>query len=112
MPRWSKKGRVAEPSNEPMFEEGSGNVFIDLGFPEDEAVNMVARLELMLQIEKIIKARGWTQEEAARVLGIRQPRVSELMTRCMEKFTVDMLMKLLDRLGKKVSLTVEDKVVA
>jgi predicted XRE-type DNA-binding protein len=44
-----------------------------------EAVNIVARLQLMMQIENIIKERGWTQEQAAKILGLRQPRVSELM---------------------------------
>jgi predicted XRE-type DNA-binding protein len=95
--------------NETMFEESSGNVFIDLGYPEAEAVNIVARLQLMMQIEGIIKERGWTQEQAAKILGLRQPRVSELMSSRSEKFTVDMLMKLFDRLGKQVVLTVKDK---
>ena len=95
--------------NEKMFEESSGNVFVDLGYPEAEAVNIVARLQLMMQIEGIIKERGWTQEQAAKILGLRQPRVSELMSSRSEKFTVDMLMKLFDRLGKQVVLTVKDK---
>jgi predicted XRE-type DNA-binding protein len=92
-----------------MFEESSGNVFVDLGYPEAEAINIVARLQLMMQIEGIIKEHGWTQEQAAKILGLRQPRVSELMSSRSEKFTIDMLMKLLNRLGKQVVLTVEDK---
>ena len=87
-------------------------MFVDLGFPEHEAINIVARLELMYEIEKIITKHGWTQQEAAKLLGISQPRVCELLKSNTEKFTVDMLMKLLNRLGKKVSLTVEDKDVA
>lgn len=105
MPR-SKK---AERKSKPAFEEGSGNVFIDLGFPEHEAINIVARLKLMMQIESIIKEQGWTQQEAANILGIGQSRVSELMTSRSEKFTVDMLMKLLDRLGRRVEFTVKAK---
>ncbi len=107
MPRSSNKEQDA--GNEPKIEESSGNVFVDLGYPEAEAINIVARLQLMMQIEGIIKERGWTQEQAAKVLGLRQPRVSELMSSRSEKFTVDMLMKLLNRLGKQVVLTVEDK---
>lgn len=105
MPRCKK----AERDSRPAFEEGSGNVFIDLGFPEHEAVNIVARLKLMMQIESIIKEEGWTRQEAAHVLGIRQAQVSELMTSRPEKFTVDMLMELLDRLGRQVELTVKAK---
>jgi predicted XRE-type DNA-binding protein len=67
----------------------------------------VARLQLMMQIE--CKERCWTQEQAAKILGLRQPRVSELMNSRSEKFTIDILMKLFNRLGKQVVLTVQDK---
>ena len=105
MPRY-KKG---ERNSKPAFEEGSGNVFTDLGFPEHEATNIVARLKLMMQIESIIKEQGWTEHEAANILGIRQSRVSELMNSRSEKFTVDLLMKLLDRLGRRVEFTLKAK---
>ena len=105
MPR-SKK---AERDSKPAFEEGSGNVFIDLGFPEHEAVNIVARLKLMMQIESIIQEEGWTRQDAAHVLGIRQSQVSDLLHSRSGKFTVDMLMELLDRLGRRVELTVKAK---
>ena len=105
MPRCKK----AERNGKPAFEEGSGNVFIDLGFPEHEAINIVARLKLMMQIESIIKEEGWTRQEAAHVLGIRQSQVSELLRSRSENFTVDMLMELLDRLGRRVELTVKAK---
>jgi predicted XRE-type DNA-binding protein len=107
MPRCNNKEPKA--GNQVMFEESSGNVFVDLGNSEAKAINIVARLQLMMQIEDIVKERGLTQEQAAKILGLRQPRVSELMSSRSEKFTVDMLMKLLDRLGKQVVLTVEDK---
>ncbi len=105
MPR-SKK---VERNSKPAFEEGSGNVFIDLGFPEHEAINIVARLKLMVQIESIIEEQGWSRQEAAKILGIRPSRVSELMTSRSEKFTVDMLMKLLYRMGRRVGFTVKAK---
>lgn len=96
-------------TNEPLFERGCGNVFVDLGFPESEAINIVARLELMAKIEDIIKQQGLTQQEAAQILGLRQPRVSELMNSRSDKFTIDMLMKLLDRLGRRVEFVVTPK---
>lgn len=89
--------------------KGDGNIFIDLGYPEAEAINIVARLQLMLKIEKIIRHKNWTQKEAAQVLGLSQSRVSELMTSHFEKFTLDKLMILLDKLGKRVVFTVRDK---
>ncbi|OFW42359.1 MAG: hypothetical protein A3J28_10265 [Acidobacteria bacterium RIFCSPLOWO2_12_FULL_60_22] len=103
------RSKKAERNSKPVFEEGSGNVFIDLGFPEHEAINIVARLKLMMQIESIIKEEGWTRQEAAHVLGIRQSQVSELLRSRSENFTVDMLMELLDRLGRRVELTVKAK---
>jgi predicted XRE-type DNA-binding protein len=108
MPKCNRKEKHS--CEELLVQESSGNVFSDLGYTEAESVNIVARLQLMLQIEDIIKDRGWTQEQAAKILGLRQPRVSELLSSRSDKFTVDMLMKLLDRLGKKVVLTVENKV--
>jgi predicted XRE-type DNA-binding protein len=52
---------------------GIGNVFVDLGFDEAEAKVMAMRAEVMIQIELRLKARGWTQTEAAKQLGITQP---------------------------------------
>lgn len=92
--------------------EGSDNIFRDLGFPEAEAVNLLARSTLMIEIKKIIEERKLTQAEAARLLGVRQPRVSALYTGKIEDFTVDMLMKWLSKLGKDVSALVKDRVVA
>ena len=60
---------------EPRNEVGSGNIFVDLGFPEEEAVNMLARANLMGTIRETIRENGWTQAEAAKVLKVKQPRV-------------------------------------
>jgi len=94
------------------FVEGSDNVFRDLGFSEAEAVNLLARSELMMAIEKAIKERGLTQTEAARLLGVGQPRLSDLYKGKIERFTIDMLMKWLSKLGKQVTIKVEDQEVA
>lgn len=94
------------------FLEGSDNIFRDLGFPETEAVNLLARANLMMEIEKAIKEHGLTQTAAAKLLGVGQPRLSDLYKGKMERFTVDMLMKWLAKLGKQVTITVEDRDVA
>ena len=73
-------GRAGPVTAKTSPEKSSGNVFVDLGYPEDEAINIVARLELMMQIEDIIKEHGWTQQQAAKILGLTQSRVSELMS--------------------------------
>jgi len=76
-----------------------GNVFLDLGFDEAEAKVLTLRVEVMAAIEEYIEARGWTQAEAAKHLGITQPRVSKLMKRKWDDFSVDMLVTLAGRLG-------------
>lgn len=81
-----------------------GNVFLDLGFPPDEATILAMRSELMCQLEILIRDKQWTQAEAAQVLGISQSRVSDLIRGKFEKFSLDMLITLATRAGKKVEL--------
>lgn len=94
--------------SEPAFEVSTGNIFIDLGFPEEQAVNMLARAELMGAIRQIIRRNEWTQQQAAVVLKVRQPRVAEIMAMKTQHYSVDLLMKFLNRLGKRISFTIED----
>jgi predicted XRE-type DNA-binding protein len=84
--------------------KSSGNVFLDLGFPPDEAAILAMRSELMCQLEILIRDKEWTQAEAAKVLGISQARVSDLIRGKWDKFSLDMLITLATRAGKKVEL--------
>ncbi|HQT30562.1 MAG TPA: XRE family transcriptional regulator [Thiobacillus sp.] len=77
----------------------SGNVFTDLGFPPEEAAILAMRADLMAQLRLIIEQRNWTQVEAAKVLGISQSRVSDLMRGKWDKFSLDMLVTLATRAG-------------
>jgi predicted XRE-type DNA-binding protein len=94
------------------FIEGSDNIFRDLGFSEVEAVNLIVRSKLMMVVETVIKKRGLTQAEAAKILGVGQPRVSDLFKGKIDRFTIDMLMKWLHKLGKEVTISVRDRVAA
>ncbi len=94
------------------FLEGTDNIYRDLGFPEAEAVNLLARAKLMMTIEKTIKEKGLTQSEAAKLLGVSQPRLSDLYNGKLEKFTIDMLVKWLSKLGRHVTIDVADQDVA
>lgn len=77
----------------------SGNVFTDLGFPPEEAAILAMRADLMAQLRLAIEKRNWTQVEAAKVLGISQSRVSDLMRGKWDKFSLDMLVTLATRAG-------------
>ncbi len=90
------------------IERSSGNVFKDIGFSDAEAESLLIRCDLMIEIEKIIEAQGWTQEKAAKVLGIAQPRISELIHGKIERFTVDTLLQYLSLLGKKVTFNIDN----
>jgi len=84
--------------------KSSGNVFLDLGFPPDEAAILAMRSDLMCQLETLIRDKQWSQAEAAQVLGISQSRVSDLIRGKFEKLSLDMLITLATRAGKKVQL--------
>ena len=84
--------------------KSSGNVYIDLGFSPEEAAILAMRSELMCRLEILIRDKQWTQSEAAQVLGISQSRVSDLIREKFEKFSLDMLITLATRAGKKVEL--------
>jgi predicted XRE-type DNA-binding protein len=76
-----------------------GNIFVDLGFEPAEAEVMKLRAEVMIRMKERLKEAGWTQAEAARRLGVTQPRVSCLMKGKVEDFSLDMLLTLSARVG-------------
>jgi predicted XRE-type DNA-binding protein len=88
------------------IEKGSGNIFRDLGFPPEEAQNLIMCAELMIKIEQFVRKSGKTQKEAARLLGITQPRLNLLLKRKIELFSLDALVNMVARAGMQVKLTV------
>lgn len=86
----------------------SGNVFVDLGFPKDEAIILAMRADLMTSMRLLIERRGWTQVAAAETLGISQARVSDLVRGKWEKFSLDMLLVLASRAGLRPALKLND----
>lgn len=66
--------------------------------------NLKIRSELMIQIEKEITDRELTQQQAADLLEVSQPRISDLVKGKIEKFSIDMLVNMLAALGKNVTI--------
>jgi predicted XRE-type DNA-binding protein len=91
----------------PRFELSSGNVFADLGFehPEEE----LAKAQLIFQIVELIRARGLTQTQAARVLDLPQPKVSLLFRGHSAGFSTDRLIRFLNRLDQDIEIVVRTK---
>lgn len=88
-------------------EMSSGNVFADLGFdnPEEELL----KAKLAREIRAIIKRRRLTQEKSAQLLGMKQPDISAIVTGRTGKFSIDRLVRCLDRLDYKVDVVVRHK---
>lgn len=90
-------------------QRGSGNVFADLGFAMEDAVNLQLRSDLMIQLRMRLDKLRVTQAQAARLLGVSQPRVSDLMHGRIGRFSIDMLIKLLGEIGVEVRVTTRAK---
>ena len=83
---------------------GSGNVFCDLGFPEDEAHILALRSELMISIEKAVKQDRPTRAAAARRLGIAQRILAAWLRGRLDQFDLDALVAIAARAGLRVEL--------
>lgn len=92
--------------------KSSGNVFRDIGFPRQEAEHLLVRADLMIQVQKLITSRRLKQKAAAKILGVTQPRVSDLLRGRIDIFSTDALIDLLARLGAEVRLKVKVRAAA
>ena len=96
-----------------------GNIFVDLGFSADEAFILQKRaqkaieektaikMKLMETLEDWIKREDMKQSEVAIVLGVSSSRVSDVVKKKVDKFTIDALIDMLMRTGQKVSFSIK-----
>ena len=89
-----------------------GSVFDDLGFTPAESSNLKIRAALMRAIEQELTKKKLTQEKAAKVLGVTQPRISDLKRGKIQLFTIDSLINMLGKLGKPVAIIIDDRLAA
>jgi predicted XRE-type DNA-binding protein len=82
----------------------TGNVFRDLGFSKEESEHLLVRADLLIQVQKAIASRRLKQAEAAKVLRVTQPRVSDLLRGRIDLFSTDGLIDMLARLGVGVRI--------
>jgi predicted XRE-type DNA-binding protein len=91
----------------PKIQRSSGNVFRDVGFPPEEAENLRLRSELMVQVRRILESHELTQAAGAKLFGVTQPRISDLVRGRIELFSIDGLVTMLAHAGAQVTLTVK-----
>ena len=89
------------------IEAGTGNVFADLGYAD--AKERTLKVELALEVNRVLNRRKLTQVRAAELLGIVQPHVSDLACYRLNRFSVERLMQFLTRLGKDVEIRIAER---
>jgi predicted XRE-type DNA-binding protein len=91
----------------PMREETFDNVWDAIEDDPAVAENLKLRSLLMIELERHIKREKWTQAKAAKLLGVTQPRISDLMRGKINSFGLDMLVKMAAAAGLRVKMRVK-----
>jgi predicted XRE-type DNA-binding protein len=91
-------------SEEIQVQSSSGNVFADLGLANSD--ELLIKAELVRQISNLIDAKSLSQTEAAKLLGIDQPKVSALLNGKLSGFSTERLFRFLNALGSDIEIRV------
>ena len=86
-------------------EEGSGNVYKDLGYPDSES--MLVKAQLTAKVAEIVQRRALTQTRTAEILGLTQPKVSALLRGQFRGISEHRLLECLTRLGRDVHIVIK-----
>lgn len=89
------------------IEKGSGNVFRDIGVSHPERV--LFRAQIMSRIAEMIKDRGMSQKEVAKLLGLPQSKVSCLMNGKLSMFSLEHLFEILNALDRDVEIIIKPR---
>jgi len=85
-------------------EKSSGNVYADLGF--SHADEMLVNAQLVAKISEILNARKWTQQQASKVLGISQPKLSKMLRGKFHGIRETKMLDCLTRLGRNIQIVI------
>lgn len=86
-------------------EQGSGNIYTDLGYPDSES--MLVKAQLVAKIAEIVQRRALTQARTAEILGLTQPKVSALLKGRFRGVSEHRLLECLTRLGRDVHIVIK-----
>ncbi len=93
--------------NKKDYETSSGNIFLDIGIKNPEGY--LARVNLAIEIVLLIQEKKLTQKEAAKLLGLDQPKISALSKGKLTGFSLDRLCRLLNKLDQNIDIRVTPK---
>ena len=88
------------------FEQSCGNVFKDLGFPDAEAERNLLKADLAFEIYSILEGRKLTRTREGEILGVDPSDVSRLKKGDFNRFSVERLFTLLNRLNRNVEIRI------
>jgi len=91
-------------SDDHTIHDSSGNVFADMGMRDAE--ERLSKAELARVVRKAIQERGLTQAQAAKILGVKQPDVSDLVRGRLSRFSMERLERFLNALDLEVRIQV------
>ena len=91
-------------SNKIKVEEGSDNIFNDLGFSDHVAKDELLKAQLGVEILRILKERKLTQTEAATLPGVKQTEITRLIDAKLSDYSVEKLLRFLECLNCEVSI--------
>ncbi len=84
----------------------SKNVFLDLGFEEEEAAGLELRSQLFIALQEVIRRSGKTQKEIAAIIGTDQPKISRIVNGKFGEFSTERIALYLEKLGYQIELRV------
>jgi predicted XRE-type DNA-binding protein len=100
----AKNRKAKRPRGDVKMRSSSGNVFADMGLPDAE--ERLAKAELAHEICALIQSAKLTQVQAARMLGVDQPKVSALLHGRFKDFSTDRLLRFIKLLGRDVHIVI------
>jgi predicted XRE-type DNA-binding protein len=87
--------------------EKSKSIYEELGFPD--SAEMLVKAQLVVKIAKILRERGWSQQQAAKVIGLTQSKLSKMLRGQFRGISEAKMMDCLIRLGYEVKIVVGPK---
>jgi len=90
-----------------LIERSGGNVFADLGFDAGESANLAMRADCMMALTQWYRHSGLTQAAAAKLIGVRQPRLNALLKGAIGEFSLDALVNMAAHAGLNAKLSIK-----